>query len=230
MGRPAEGYRVCALVTDGPGTLCEHRECPRVPGTTTITGLCKNADALAAWANKEGLEGRNFRKTRDDAADAGKIAHDRIDAAITGKAWRLPDGTPEQIATEAETAFKAWEKWARITSMQYRASEVPMVCRKHMFGGTLDVVATVDGQLDLVDWKTSKRVYESYLAQMGAYAYLWELHTGDRINGVHVVRLRRSEGRSGQDYYPRSDLDNGWKAFLYARGLYDMLNILKKAV
>ncbi len=46
-----------------------------VPGASTIAGIHKPVDPLMGWAAKLAREGKDWRKERDNSADAGTIAH-----------------------------------------------------------------------------------------------------------------------------------------------------------
>ena len=58
----------------------------RIPGNTTVIngnlGWSKNG--LMYWAWEQGRNGKDFRQSRDDAADAGTLAHALIEADIKG--------------------------------------------------------------------------------------------------------------------------------------------------
>src|SRR4030095_9894977 len=83
MARPEGGYRL----KDGT----------RVPGVTTISGKLKNTDALMAWAWREGKEGRDYKMTRDRAADAGSLAHRAVEAWVRGDVYVM-EGEPAVVA------------------------------------------------------------------------------------------------------------------------------------
>src|SRR5512135_3803858 len=61
-----------------------------VPGATTVLGVKKN-DALLYWAWDCGIQGKDYRKVRDEAADIGTLAHWMCECHITGK---HPDLSP----------------------------------------------------------------------------------------------------------------------------------------
>ena len=61
MSRPKGGYKLA----DGT----------KVPGVTTVIGKLKDAGPLMYWAWQQGVEGKDFRETRDAAASAGTVVH-----------------------------------------------------------------------------------------------------------------------------------------------------------
>ena len=91
MARPTEGYKI-----DGE----------KVPGVTTITGRFKESGGLIYWAWQQGKDGKDFRDTKQKAADAGRVAHGMIEADWTGKPCDTSTYDPE-IIKKAEHAYLA---------------------------------------------------------------------------------------------------------------------------
>lgn len=166
-----------------------------VSGVTTIISGVKlgSIEGLLAWANREGLAGRNHRDTRDAAADAGTCAHDMVECDIKGKEFDKAEYKPETIL-KAAGAFKAYKDWARQTKLKALHTEVPLVSERYKFGGTMDAIL-VDGKLSLGDWKTSNGVYPDMLLQLAGYALLWDENKVDEPidGGFHLLRFSKPE-------------------------------------
>lgn len=103
-----------------------------------------------------------------------------------------------------------------------------MVSEQYRFGGTPDAIGKVDGELCLIDWKTSNSVYSDYLIQIAAYKHLWEEnHPGQLITGgYHLCRFAKENGDFAHHYYP--DLEEAWRLFLLFREAYDIDKVLRK--
>jgi hypothetical protein len=217
-GRPRAGY----YTADGE----------RVPGVTTICDLIKDSGGLVHWAWKLGIDGVDYRAVRDAAATAGTIAHDMVETHILGGDYQCPPETPVEVEAKARQAFENFLRWEAHNKLEIIATEQSMVSERHRFGGTLDGigVAQVNGDLALVDWKSSARLYETYLAQLAAYARLWnELNPDSLITGgFHLCRFSKEHGDFQHSYF--SELDDGWAAFLHARALYDLRKKLKARI
>ena len=69
----------------------------RVPSVTTITGRFKESGALIHWAWNLGMQQIDYKKARDDAADAGHIAHELIDAHIHGREANINGADPKAV-------------------------------------------------------------------------------------------------------------------------------------
>ena len=203
----------------------------RVPSVTTIIGNCKigGIDPLLHWANQEGLEGRNYRDSRQAAADAGTCAHDRVDCHIHK---REVDRSkyPDDVWNMSEGPFSAYLEWAGQNKMELVAGEVSLVSEKYRYGGTLDAIALKD-KLILTDWKTGAGVYPEYLIQVRAYGELWNENSPDyQVEGYFIGRFSKQKTADvpisfSTHYYKH--LDQAWEAFLRMRELYDLSKILK---
>lgn len=212
-GRPKKGY----YTKDGK----------RCPGVTTIVSRFKDAGGLIHWAWQQGYDGIDYRQKRDEAADAGHLAHDFIECDIHGR--ELPDTSkndPElvKLALKALEAFRDWKSQVKLEIIE---TETPLVSERYRFGGTFDALARVNGKIVLLDWKTSNAVYSDYIAQVGAYGELL-MERGTIVDGAQLLRFGKEYADFHHHSYPREVLDKGWRFFQLAREMYDIDAVLKK--
>jgi hypothetical protein len=213
MGRPAQGYKNAAG--------------ERIPGTTTIIGRFKESGGLLQWAFQQGRSGvATLYEKRDEAAQAGTIAHDMIEAFILGKPQ--PVVTAEaSILERASNAFKQFCEWQEQTKIEIVATERVFVSERHQFGGTVDAVGKdAKGRIVLLDWKTSNSVYQDYLIQLAAYALLLEECSEWRPEAFHLLRVAKESADFAHHFY--GELEDAKKAFLLMRQLYDIDKKLSK--
>lgn len=221
MGRPKGGYKT------KDGVKC--------PGVTTILSRFKESGGLLHWAWQQGMDGKDFRETRDSAAEAGTVAHALVEYHITGKSnqeiAKLLDEqkVSQEIAGKALTAYENYLKWEATTKLKVIKTELSLVSEKHRFGGTFDGIAVVevDGIRCLADWKTGG-IYTEALIQVAAYRCLWEEHYPEQPieGGFHVVSFSRDSADFNHRYF--SELDEGWTQFLLLRQAFDIDKRLKK--
>jgi hypothetical protein len=206
------------------------RDGSRVPGTTTIisTSLGWNREALLWWANQEGLAGRDYRKSREAAADAGTLAHAMVEASIKDVPVVIPPTMdPEQVKL-ARLSFSAFEEWFQGSHIELVETEMHLVSQQHRFGGTPDAVGRLKGQLCLLDWKTSKGIYPEYVIQLAAYQKLWDECRDEQITGgIHCLRFDKTTGGFSHSWWPSEALRPAWDAFLHLRELYDLQKAMK---
>lgn len=205
----------------------------RVPSVTTILSRFKDSGGLIHWAWNEGHEGRDYRDTKQKAADAGTLAHDMVECAIRGRKYKRPAGVDFKVETNAKHAFAAFQEWKRRVKLTVTHSELPLVSLKHHFGGCLDAMLVM-GKLILGDWKTSNAVYTDMLIQVaGGYSLLWEEnHPLKPIEGIEILRFSKPQEPGD----PISFTDHFWgpevikpaqRQFLLLREAYDLDKRLK---
>lgn len=203
----------------------------RVPGVTTILSRFKESGGLIHWAWKLGMEGIDYRKVRDSAADAGTIAHDMVECFIKGQAFDASQYDPVLIEV-AKPAFEAFETWAQQTKFAIVETETPLVSKVYRFGGTRDAIL-IGGKRSLGDWKSSNSIYPEYLCQLAAYAILDEENGGKIDGGFHLLKFSKQEKPTDPVHFSHhywSQLDTARRAFLLMRQLYDEMNELKRMV
>ena len=197
----------------------------RVPSVTTILGRFKEAGGLMHWAWDCGMKGLDYRKVRDAAADAGTMAHAAVDDWIHKRPVTFT-GDPE-ICGKAKTAFEAFLEWANQTQLVVTHTEMPLVSEKYRFGGTFDAIL-VKGKRSMGDWKSSNAIYAEYLAQVAAYAILWEENFPEEAidGGYHLLRFDKTFGDFHQHWW--GELEAGKRYFLNLRAAYEDATELKQ--
>ncbi len=190
---------------------------------TTIIGRFKEAGGLIHWAWQLGWDKKDYRDVRDEAAEIGTAAHKLVEAWIRGQKFSI-----QNLDERITTAFGSFKRWAKLTKLKPFSTETRLVSEKYQFGGTLDAVA-VDGELCMIDWKTSNAVYVEYVLQVAAYRYLWNEHYPKRlVSSGHLVRFGKESDDFTHHHFSSEFLDLAWQAFVLERELYDKLAVVKK--
>jgi hypothetical protein len=205
----------------------------KVPGTTTILGRFKDSGALLVWAWKRGKDHPDepLYAERDRSGGIGTAAHAMVEARIKGED---PEAREELLALDADgqakarNAFGMYEKWAAMSNLEIVDQEMQLVSDTYRFGGTPDAIGRIDGELCLVDWKTSNGVYGDYLLQLAAYKLLWEENHPDKplTGGFHLCRFSKDHGDFAHHYY--RELDSAREMFIHLRKAYEFDGELKK--
>ncbi|MBD3306560.1 hypothetical protein GF348_09290 [candidate division KSB3 bacterium] len=197
----------------------------RVPGTTTILGIL-DKPALKYWANKIGLNGIEIRSYVDEKADIGTCAHYRIECEVKGIDPDLSIYSPWTVQQSDNCMLKWWE-WCKGKETSFIGSEMVLVSETHKFGGTIDIYARINGELTLLDIKTSgSGIYPEMKHQTaGAYRLLLE-ENGYPVEKVKILRI----GRTEEEGFEEATIGN-WGAHtdvaLLCRQLYDALKEAK---
>lgn len=217
----------------GPGRPKQYKLASgkRIPSVTTITGRFKDAGGLLKWAHAEGIAGRSLDEVRDTAAQVGHIVHQWIQDDLAGKPREHFAFASDDDLRQAEAAFGAYIDWARTVKLTIHCTELPLVSERMAFGGTFDALATVDGELALLDWKSGNRTYPEHLTQVAAYRELLREHdpSGNTVPTCAVmIRLDKETGSPHARTYPTEALDIGWQYFERALELYRLDQQIRK--
>jgi hypothetical protein len=165
-----------------------------VPGGSTICKLGDDPGALIHWAWNLGTEGKDYRKERDQAANIGTIAHFMCEAFLNEFVCDLSDYDQADI-DRALICYNKFLEWWESEGLQVVATETQLVHDDMKFGGTIDLIAKdKDGNLILIDLKTSKRLSDSYTRQIAGYTELWNFNRPyEPISRWIIVRIGKQD-------------------------------------
>ena len=171
---------------------------------------------------------------KDMALDAGKIAHKFIQGSID-KNIRYTDyasltdntGWSHQIRQEVWNAYSAWLDWEKAHKVEYLATELIVGSKLHYVGGTIDAIAMVDNQLELLDWKTSKQFSSDVHLQLGFYKFM--LLEGGVDKSIKRRTVRFDKGGAGfQEILIKSNYEQDVETFLALLKVYRWNRDFKK--
>jgi len=207
-----------------------------VPSVTTIIGgnLGWNKGVLLGWTKKMMRQGIDPDKVRDSAANVGTLAHSLIEEYITETVPHLEvvpvdrdqySPAHMELATNAFNAFLEWsETWEIDFLSDDVRSEERLVSEWYQFGGTLDFIAPVKGELSLIDFKSSNGLYVEHRIQLAAYQYLRK-EVYNQILPTHLLQLGKDEPTFHHHSFP--NLDKEFEAFKHLVELHALHKELK---
>ena len=129
---------------------------PRVTSIVSIKAkpfLDRFLNSLPDKANGEAIKIKS--------AEEGTLIHDTIEGYLKREPVAIPDAIKP-----AMTAF--FDFASRHSIVPHRIEE-RIVSKKHLYSGTVDVLAELDGELGVLDIKTSGAIYRDYGLQTAAY-------------------------------------------------------------
>lgn len=198
--------------------------------TEQIMGRIKRCDEDAGLADLIALQTdiaqiisdfpiRPLYEKRDQAADAGTLAHSMVEVYLKNEGYVDLAGKDEAVVTKATACFEAFKTWAASHQFKMVESERALVS-KLGYGGTIDIGAVV-GDLNIVDVKTSSGIYFSMKVQVAGYGLLWNENNPDNpIKGYRILQLG-AEGDFHEGYWP--NLDHEAQVFLNCLNIYKIL-------
>lgn len=197
-----------------------------LPGVTTIIAeLGWNKQALIKWANNLGLKGMDSSKFRDEKANVGKLAHLMIMNYLKGDKTDTSEYSQKEIE-QAENSFLSFLEWEKGHKLGYGLEimriEEPIISEKYHYGGTPDFYGYINGDLELIDFKTGSGIYDEYIIQVSSYYYLIEeQHNFDEKMKARILRIPRSEDEAFEErLVSERELEIGWDIFWHCLEIY----------
>jgi hypothetical protein len=185
------------------------------------------------WAWDQGMHGKNFRDTSQEACDIGTLIHSYVEADIHG---RKPPIIPPELEDRVSNAVLGWMHWKDMSQFKPLQTEVSLVSYKLGFGGTLDLAAVI-GKPVISDLKSSKGVYPNHKIQIAAYGWLWDNADVEWIGGawkpwtpdfplegLALLQVGKDDGSFHYHFWHK--LDEAWEVFEHLLAIHK----LKKAL
>ncbi len=195
-----------------------------VPGVTTVLNVL-NKPFLVVWANKLGLQGIDSTKYRDKMADIGTIAHLLVMTHLNKTTPDLKEFSQADIET-ANNCMKSFYEWEKVHKLEPVILETPLSSDIYGYGGTPDFIGLVDGQLELLDFKTGSGIYPEMFYQLAAYRQLAG-ERGHKINRARILRIGRDNSEGFEERLVTS-LDMEFDLFLHCLSIYNLQKALKR--
>ncbi|MEM5853841.1 MAG: PD-(D/E)XK nuclease family protein [Candidatus Aenigmatarchaeota archaeon] len=150
------------------------------PSVTWITssGYPKGIGFMK-WLAQQGWD--EAQALGDEASARGYKIHCGAGILLSGKELSLEDKLPrewgdpepEEIKPDEWEAFLSLKNWVEsLENFEVVAVEYTAFNEKEKYAGTIDLICRIDGQLYLIDLKTSKEVWPEHELQLSAYANL----------------------------------------------------------
>lgn len=194
-----------------------------VPGVTTVLGVL-NKPALIKWANNLGLIGIDSSKYVDEKAAIGTLAHQMIADYLRGVETDTSEYSKVQI-DQAENAVLAFFEWEKTRPIEVVLVEEPLVSEQFRFGGTVDCLGKVNGDLCLIDFKTSSGIFPEMMVQLAAYRQLL-IECGHDITESIILRVGRTADEGFEERMV-NHLDKRWEIFQHCLAIYNLQREVK---
>ena len=189
-----------------------------------------SAESLINWAVRETIKlidwdkrtVGDYTEIRDWYANIGTTAHRHMEILLEGGTPQLDkEGYDPMLVQAAQNSIKAFERWLTRHKVKKLFTEKVLVSDEHELGGTADLIAEVDGVIEVIDFKTGSE-FGKHSLQVAAYAYL------ARENGIDVEQCRivfghRDTGKLKEVIVYNDELENLWKRVRAAKFSYTYL-------
>lgn len=170
-----------------------------------------------SWDESEAL--------KESAGDRGSRVHHAIERLARGETVNMGDSfsaggdDPKELSLEEYEAVMAFGRWANEAKPKFIETELLALSKEYGYAGTVDAIAEIDGQLYILDWKTSKAVYPSHEIQVSAYK---QALTEMGVPGAETAKLAILQvGTRTKKGWKFTEFDDCFDLFLATRQIWE---------
>jgi hypothetical protein len=215
----------------------------KVPGVTSVGGMLPK-DFLTFWAAKEAAEAavnnwdivselvkrdpkgaidylKNAHRRKSTAAsDLGSAAHDLFERMARGETINT-----RHVHVDVKPHVRWFAEFLQEVQPEFLYLEETVWSDTHRYAGSFDAIAVVDGETVVLDWKTSKSVYDSVALQLSAYRYADRIILASDGSSIPVPEMAGGAvlhvRPEGWQFVPVKCDREIYETFLHLRGVFD---------
>lgn len=200
------------------------------PSVTTVLQCYPKGYWYDAWLKDVG---RNADNIRNDAAEKGSNVHNAIEGILLGReVVFIVNGKPQYTLEEWQMICRFMEFHAGyIAPGEQVAAETQLFSESLRLGGTCDMVVRINGEVWLIDFKTSNGLYKTNELQLAVYKEMWDEKNSPKIDRYGVLWLNAATrtvkefqgiGWQLKEFTPLHD--HNLRLFHHTRALWDEEN------
>jgi hypothetical protein len=145
------------------------------PSVTFICSYYPKGKGFEKWLADKGMDKAEEIKVL--AGEKGSAVHNAIDRIIKGDTLKCDEVILDnQTMKDREYTAEEWEAiasfirwWKTLEKPKLIANEFVILDTVVGYGGTVDILMKINGQIWLIDIKTSKAIHTSHMIQVSAY-------------------------------------------------------------
>ena len=195
-----------------------------VAGSTTILSVMAKPN-LIRWAWNCGIKGEDYTKVRDSAGSVGTITHLMITEELQNRVPDLKDFTQNNIDS-ATLCLNSFHEWRKSHTLEVIHVEKPLISEIYRYGGTPDFLGLVNGELELMDFKTSNGIWNDYYYQLASYRQL-EIENGYNVETARILRFSKGDNVEFEDRLIKQ-FSYEFELFTHCLAIYNLLKTMKR--
>ena len=199
-----------------------------IPSVTWITNYVYKGLGFYIWLSKHNWD--EAEAIKNEAGDKGSKIHKAIEQLIIGASVKMEDKffsklseQDEDLTPEEYGAVLSFKNWYDEVKPEFLMEETTVISKKYNFAGTVDCVAKIDGQIYILDWKSSQYVWPSMEAQLSAYKQALR-EMGRKVDDAKLAVLQVGYKRNKRGWKFTEVDDQFENLFLPAQRFWDKDN------
>jgi hypothetical protein len=178
------------------------------PSVTTILDVWPKGYGYIQWLKDLGSNADEVMKR---AGDQGSKIHDAIFRYLNGDEliWSEVATGKDNFSLDEWMMILKFVEFYTTYKPEVLATEETLVSGKLGYGGTLDLVCRLNGEVWYIDYKSGNAIYKTHKIQGVAYQKLWNEQRKDKITRMACMHLRAFT--RGPDKSGKTIQGEGWK-------------------
>lgn len=193
------------------------------PSVTTVLNAFPKGHGYIEWLKQVGF---NAETIVQKAGEQGSKIHDAIDQFLKGSELRWADDEGNHYYTLEEWGMicKFMDFW-NTHEPELIQGELECVSDELQLGGTIDLICKIEGELWLIDFKSSNYIYKSHYLQISAYAEMWNEKFPEKIQRTGILHLKGLT--KGADKTGKKIQGKGWQLKEEGRSQEELFKIFR---
>ena len=203
------------------------------PSVTYVLSYYPKGRHFEEWLKKVGMNADYITKK---SADEGTIVHNLAEAYLLGKEIKLmgEDGNPK-YDLKVWKMFLAFVDFWETSEAELLETEVFLYSDTLKVAGTCDLVCKINGELWVIDLKTSNHLQTTYDLQTAIYTRCFEECYDQKVDRVGVLWLKsksrgadktgkKLKGKKWEVHESSRTIDENLEIYSHVRALFDLEN------
>lgn len=190
------------------------------PSATTILNAYPQSPHLNKWIADQGWN--EAQRIKSAAGERGTAVHKAVEYLLMVGSLAQDqhiDGVARPFSLDEWSRICAFSVWYQDTKPEIIALETPVFSKQGGYAGTFDCLARVNGQLGVIDWKTSSSIHDHFPLQFAAYAKALEENTDLEIEFTAALQLG-AKNKNNYRFKMYSDWREHYKVFENVRAVW----------
>ena len=188
------------------------------PSSSWISGYYPKGIAFYKWlADKGWSEAESIKAS---AGNRGSKVHQALEFYENNGSIKMNDeflnerGVPEELTVEEWECIMAFDLWHKETNPELLMNEDVVLNEEHGYAGTLDRLYKINGEIWVVDFKTSQYIWPEHEIQVSSYKHAVKNH---KVDKQAVLQLGYKRNKKG---YKFTEIEDKFDLFLHAKAIW----------
>lgn len=203
------------------------------PSITQVLQCYPKGKHFEGWLKDVGWASEHIARK---AAETGTKTHNLIEKYLTGEKlnWLAEDETANYELDVWRMTLRFVEFWEKYKPTLIH-SEIHLYSDNHEIAGTCDLVLEINGEVWLLDIKTSNHLQNSYDLQTAAYTVCWNETFDEKITRNGIIWLKSNkhkpdpkginmQGKGWEIRESERSIEQNWELFTHVHALYKIEN------